>query len=646
MCGIVAIYARGARVDETSIAAGIRSLHHRGPDGEGRWLSGDSKVGLGHARLSIIDLDTGTQPIANEDGSVQIVVNGELYDHDRIRKQLVERGHSLRTASDSEIALHLYEDYGVGCLEHLRGEFAFVLWDSRKRMLLAARDRFGIKPLYYAEVGGTLYFGSEIKALFAAGVEPRWDHEQVCHTLLFQALADRSLFAGVQQVPAGHCLIATAGSTRIVRYWDFDYPTTDAIRTDVDEREWVEQLRARLLEAVRLRLRADVPVGAYLSGGIDSCAMLGMATHVLGRPITAFTISFEDERFDEAGVAEAMAKHAGAEFHCFRMDNALRADNFADAVRHNETVVAGNVVSKFMLSQRVRELGYKVVLTGEGSDEIFAGYAPFRYEKIADDESLDAAEKQALLERIGGERRVRAANAGAREALLAGPSFDSVRRRLGFVPAWLGDAGRAERIAPWLSGELRARVSGCDPLAAFLDTIDPAQLRGRPRLHQSMYLWSKSRLQNTMLRGLGDRSEMAHSIEGRLPMLDHEVVALAVQIPPALKVKGVVEKYVLREAVRPFVTPQVFERRKHPFVAPIALGEHYGAMLRDLLHGGGLDALPFFDSAKLRSAFDRVVRTPPKARPSWTREDWSARQLAPTAAALCVLQQTFGVRTA
>jgi asparagine synthase (glutamine-hydrolysing) len=338
---------------------------------------------MGHARLSIIDLETGNQPIANEDESVHIVVNGEFYDHDRIRRELRAAGHRLRTASDSEIALHLYEDLGASFLQLLRGEFAFALWDDSNQVLLAARDRFGIKPLFYAQVGDTIYVASEIKALFAAGVAARWDHAAVHRRLIMTNLCDETLFQGVRQVPPGHYLLADRSGIRLVRYWDFDYPRDDEPGLKLDFPAQVERVRELLFESVRLRLRADVPVGCYLSGGIDSCSVLGIASRLSAKPLAAFTISFEQENLDEAVVAREMAEQAGATFHCFRVNGDVRADYLVDAVVQNENLILTNGVAKYVLSKRVRDLGYKVVMTGEGSDEIFGGYHEFHVDKLA-----------------------------------------------------------------------------------------------------------------------------------------------------------------------------------------------------------------------------------------------------------------------
>jgi asparagine synthase (glutamine-hydrolysing) len=273
MCGIVAVFARSAPVSPTVVERATKSLYHRGPDGQRQWVSSDGKIALGHARLSIIDLTTGDQPIASEDERTRIVVNGEFYGYEAIRRQLEGRGHCLRTKSDSEIAIHLYEDFGLQFLHHLRGEFALVLWDETRRRLIAARDRFGIKPLFYAWHKDTLYFASEVKALFAAGIPARWDPENVFHAVTMSKHQSRSLYDGVSELPPGHFLLATEKHVQVNQYWDFNYPKAESSAPKRSDAEYAAEFRHELEEAVKIRLRADVPVGVYLSGGLDSCSV-------------------------------------------------------------------------------------------------------------------------------------------------------------------------------------------------------------------------------------------------------------------------------------------------------------------------------------------------------------------------------------
>jgi asparagine synthase (glutamine-hydrolysing) len=611
MCGIVAVYSPHDAIRDEDLQRATRRLTHRGPDGQRTWLAPDHRVGLGHARLSIIDLTTGDQPIAGEDERLQIVVNGEFYDFERVQGDLRQRGHRLRTRSDSEIALHLYEERGTGCLEQLRGEFAFVLWDGRENRLFAARDRFGIKPLYYAWRGEVLYLASEAKALFAAGIPARWDRASFYRTVHHQAPPqDRSLFEGVSQVPPGHYLIASAGQARLVRYWDFDYPAAGRAEPARSDAGYTEEFRRALDEAVRLRLRADVPVGCYLSGGLDSCAVLGLAAAHRADPIRAFTLSFDRPEYDETAIAREMAGRAHAEFHPIPISQADLADHFADAVVHAETLaINAHGVAKYLLSRAVRDAGFKVVLTGEGADEILAGYPHFRRDHLLYDDGAtgrDAGSVQTLLGQLVAHNPV------SRGLLLPdgeGASLAGLRAVLGFAPSWLETgATQAYKIRALFAPEFAAEFAGSDAYRELLEGLDvPGQLAGRAPLHQSLYLWSKAMLPNYVLSFLGDRMEMAHSIEGRLPFLDHHVVELARGLPVDQKIRGMTEKFVLREAARPVLTATVYARQKHPFTAPPAAlapdGRLY-QLLQDTLRGPILASLPFFDRSKVVALLD------------------------------------------
>ena len=488
-----------------------------GPDERQTWISADGRAGLGHARLSIIDLSSGTQPIANEDGSLQIVVNGEFYDFERIRAELESQGHRFRTRSDSEIALHLYEQHGLRFFEELRGEFAFVLWDARNRTLLAARDRFGIKPLLYAVRGETLYVASEAKAIQAAGVPLSWDEGSFFHCMQLQYTHfDRTLFDGIYQVRPGHFLLATDGHVQCHRYWDQDYPLADETpATAADPVELTEMFRARLDEAVRLRLRADVPVACFLSGGLDSAAVAGIAMQRLSRPLACFTVCFDDDDYDEFPIAEETAKFLGADFHPLRASRRDLLNALPDAIHHAEgLVVNGHLAAKFLLSRSVRDAGYKVVLTGEGSDEMLAGYPHFRADLWSHD--ADNPDSAGLLERLWDTNVVSAGLLLPQGDTLP---LDRLSTLLGFSPSFLQTkASLGLRNLSLLSRDFGERFAGRDPFDVLLLGIDHAgQLAGRHRLNQSAYLWLKIAFPNYLLRLLGDASEMAHSVEGRLP---------------------------------------------------------------------------------------------------------------------------------
>jgi asparagine synthase (glutamine-hydrolysing) len=641
MCGIAAFFSTGKAISAENLRRATNALHHRGPDSHGAWISTDRRVGLGHARLSIIDLTTGDQPIANENSRIHIVVNGEFYDFKRQRKELEGRGHRFRTRSDSEVALHLYEEFGTHCVQRLRGEFAFVLWDEANQKLLAARDRFGIKPLFYAHCDGILYLASEIKALFAAGVPARWDHENFYQHATGPVMPERTLFEGVHQVPPGHFLTATEGGVRIQRYWEFDFPTAAALRADRrDERAYIEEFSAVFEEAVRLRMHADVPVGCYLSGGLDSCAVLGFAARLSSTPIQAFTLTFDQAAYDEGEIAREMATRAGANFHPIPIKQADIADHFAEAIWHSETLFSnGHGVSKYLLSRAVRDAGYKVVYTGEGSDEIFGGYVHFRSDMLQHNtEGQDPAEIQRL------QQQLEKANAVSRGVLMPEGDFEgleSVERVLGFVPSCLKVfAAQGQRRRELFAADFKARFEGRDSTRLFLDNFDlPTLLGGRDPLNKSLFVWAKSFLPGYILNLLGDRMEMAHSIEGRVPFLDHHVVECVCRAPVSMKIRGMTEKYLLREAAKPVITDTVYRRQKHPFMSPpvtTAPTERFHQMLQDTLRGPGLASMPFYDRKKVVSLLDRLPAMSDAERVGWD-------PVLMSLLSACVIQQQFGL---
>jgi asparagine synthase (glutamine-hydrolysing) len=595
-------------VSESALARGTQSLHHRGPDGQRHWVSQDGRVGLGHARLSIIDLSTGDQPIASEDGRSQVIVNGEFYDYERIRKELQQAGHRLRTKSDSEIVLHLYQDVGPQCLHKLRGEFAFVLWDAQQRMLFAARDRFGIKPLFYAFHNETLYLASEVKALFAAGVPARWDAESVWNSIGNGGHQTRTLYEGVFQVPPGHYLLADEKELRIHRYWDFDYPQTDAPTRQRSDADYAAEFRHALDEAVRLRLRADVPVACYLSGGLDSCSVLGLAAKHHSDPVNAFTLTFDDAEYDEEQQAREMAARVGANFHPIPIRSEDLADNFVAAISQAEQLcINGHATAKFLLSRAVRNAGFKVVLTGEGSDEVLGGYAHFRRDMLLYDNGGQDPEAVArLLSDLNDTNPV------SRGLLLPHGKtmpLTVVQQQLGFVPSWMETfSSHTNRMRSMFSGDLLERFGSHEPFHGLFSDLDVRrQLTGRAPVHQALYLWAKTMLPGYILTLLGDRMEMAHSIEGRVPFLDHHLVEVIRSQPVTQKIRGMTEKFVLREAARDVITDTIYRRQKHPFLSPpsaLNRKDKLFALVQDRLRSASFAAIPFYDQKKVVKLLD------------------------------------------
>ncbi|MFL6448467.1 MAG: asparagine synthase (glutamine-hydrolyzing) [Bryobacteraceae bacterium] len=589
MCGILAACGREVTPSLEAIDRGLKVLRHRGPDATHTWQSPTREVVLGHTRLSIIDLSTGDQPLANEDDTLHVVVNGEFYGFEQIRKDLIRRGHRFRTGTDSEIILHLYEEHGVECLHQLRGEYAFVLWDERQQTLFAARDRFGIKPLFYSQTKDGLFFASEVKALHASGVNLAWDEEGFLQAFgLAGNLGGRTHFRDVRNIPPANYLVVKSGIVSIHQYWDFDYPEERSIQVRQDH-EHAEQFCAVLDEAVRLRMRADVPVGCYLSGGIDSCSVLALMARHAGSPVRAFSLAFEHSAYDESSIAREMAKRAGAEFTTIPVTQTSLAEDFSDAVWHGETFFANaHAVAKFSLSRAVRDAGYKVVLTGEGSDEILAGYPHFR---------VDLSRHSSEAERAALEQSLATSNAVSRGLLLADgdvPSSPVFLKRLGYVPALIETR---EAVFQKLRSILPVSFRSSEMHEALLSGLDVAgQMSGRHVVNQSLYLWNKTTLPGYILTILGDRMEMSHSVEGRVPFLDHCVVEFTRTLPVTQKIHGTTEKFVLREAMKPLLTETVYRRQKHPFLAPPALlnpDEPLHQMMQDTLRGPALDKIPF-----------------------------------------------------
>ena len=489
MCGIVAIFNNDRPVNSDALGRSIDALIPRGPDEQSSWVSPNGRTALGHARLNIIDLVTGTQPIAGEDGKLHIIHNGEFYDFERITRELENRGHKFRTRSDSEIALHLYQEMGPACLEHLRGEFAFVIWDEENETLFAARDRFGIKPLFYVQDADGLKLASEAKALFAAGVRAAWDQESVFQNLFFSFDQDRTLFRNVRQLSPGHYLIAQRGKVTVKRYWDVGYPKANAAHPHTSETECIETVRSMLDEAIRLRMRADVPVGCYLSGGVDSSSVLGMASRYAEGKFTAFTIAFDHPDFDESGPARRMAEHAGAEFRPIAVKGTDFADVFYDSVWKGEMIhYNAHGAARYHLSRAVRAEGYKTVIGGEGADELFAGY-DFSSQAVLASGSSAMAKYATMFARLfkpktETERRIAATS----------PWLARLSHILAFPPN-LTDyvAEKFDFLHTIIAPELTAKSPCRDPYREFFRQFDdPKTLLGREPAKQTLYLWMQS----------------------------------------------------------------------------------------------------------------------------------------------------------
>jgi len=561
MCGICGVvYSDPGRPVERGLLQRMAdSLRHRGPDGEGFHL--EPGVGLGFRRLSIIDLETGDQPIANEDGSVVIVGNGEIYNFEELREELSAAGHRFRTRSDIEVIVHLYEQHGPDCLARLRGMFGFALWDARRRRLLLARDRFGIKPLHYAETPEGLFFGSELKALLATGrVDRRLDVRALRELLTFSfVLAPRTLFDSVRQVLPGHYVLYERGALTEHQYWDLRFPDARASQPRQTTAAWAAELRAKLEESVRLHLRSDVPVGAWLSSGIDSSAVAALMSQATAQPVPTFTIGFENPRFDELHQNRILSDFPAYGLVDHRVVVTARDfERLRRAVWHAEDPQAvGLEIPRLVLSE-LSARHVKVVLSGEGSDEVFGGYRWFRTHKLAQPLTRLPLGIRSALARIPalGRRWPRAAR------ILAAPAEMGLARYREMMDT--ANFGFDERL---FSHELR------QALAEQADDGDALRLpEDFERWHsfsQLQYLETRVRLPNFITRLL-DSASMAHGLEVRVPFLDHELVEMCARIPPGLKMRGLQEKYILRRAMQDDLPPEIVWRRKRGLAAPFS----------------------------------------------------------------------------
>ena len=571
MCGIAGVFApRGLPPDaEERAKRMLASIRYRGPDEFGIYL--DEEVALGSARLSIVDLAGGQQPIANEDETLWIVFNGEIFNHVELRPELEARGHRFTTHSDTEVVLHLFEEMGPACLGKLNGQFALAIWNSATAELFLARDRMGERPLYYARHDGALFFGSEVKAILnGAPIAAEIDPESLRDVFTFWSLLPgRSMFRGIAELPPAHYMLLREGSTRIQRYWQasFGPAGTSATHGLLRGDDAVEELERLLSDSIRLRLRADVPVGVYLSGGLDSSMIASIVRNQNSNRLDGFSVAFTDANFDERAHQELMADYLGIAHHVIEISHQDIGEAFPDAIWHMEVPTLRTApVPMYLLSELVRANGLKVVLTGEGADEIFAGYDVFKEAKVR----AYWARQPASLRRPQLLRRLHPevfANANVGDSFLKaifGRDLEDVTA-LDYSHAirWRN----TRRIWRFLSDELTVG-RGAPPMDSLVSAL-PDGFAGWGVVERAQLLEMTVFLPGYLLSSQGDRVAMAHSVEGRYPFLDPRLVEFANALPARLKLKGLREKDILRRVARRFLPKQTLERRKQPYRAPI-----------------------------------------------------------------------------
>jgi asparagine synthase (glutamine-hydrolysing) len=576
MGGIVGIYnlAQSRPIDQALLGRMLGLIRHRGPDGFGIYL--DSRIGLGNARMGVADPGAESKLVANEDETVWIVSDGALFNSVELRSQLETQGHRFTTASDIEVIVHLYEQVGPRCVERLNGQFAFAIWDRRPESgggtLFMARDRVGICPLFYTVADGALIFGSEIKAILAhPAVNARIDLTSLAQVFtLWATLAPRTIFEGIVEVPPGHTLVAHDGQVAVERYWSLSFPEDgEGPGEGLSDDEYVKDLRELLADATRIRLRADVPVGAYLSGGLDSSTIAALIRKHTSDDLKTFSVAFTDPAFDERVHQERMVEFLSTDHRRLECADADVGRVFPDVIWHAEwPILRTSPAPMFLLSRLVQQNGIKVVLTGEGGDEFLGGYNIFKEAKLRRFWARDpeSTMRPLLLRRLYPYV----------QGLGDGGSFLEAFFRKGLTETGRPDYSHAIRwanTAPlrhFFSPEVRAALDGYDPVAEVVAGLErhPAFSRWTS-LAQAQYIEISIFMSEYLLSSQGDRMLMAHSVAGRFPFMDHRVIEFAACLPSRLKIRGLNEKYILKRAMQDMLPESVSARAKRPYRAPI-----------------------------------------------------------------------------
>jgi asparagine synthase (glutamine-hydrolysing) len=584
---------RGLRAADGDVLHGMLDLiHHRGPDDGGAFV--DGPIALGSRRLSIIDIAGGHQPMSNEDGSVVVVQNGEIYNYRELRADLVKRGHTVTTSSDTESIVHLYEDHAEGFVEELRGMFGIAIWDARRRRLVLARDRLGVKPLYYTVAGGRLVFGSEIKAILRhPDVDARPSDASLAAMLALKYVpAPATMFQDIYALPPGHRLICDEAGPRIERYWDVSFENT----LQVTEAEAAEQLEALLVDAVRSHLVSDVPFGAFLSGGLDSSTVVALMSQILDTPVQTFAVGFSGagESVSELPYARLVAERWGAEHHEVMISANDFMDRIEDVVWHLDQPIADEASLPNHMVSDLAAQHVKMVLSGEGGDELFAGYARYSFERLS---PIFGATPRALrslavagFDRLPGLRRPKI-------ALRALCEPDEARRMANWFPLF-----NEERLHALLRDRRESPAA-----AVFAEQL--ARAGHTDQVSRMLYVDTKLWLPDDLL-ARGDKTSMAVSLEARVPLLDHPLVEFAASLPTSLKLRGRDRKYLLRKVAAKWLPEEILTRKKQGFPTPISewfRGESR-AFLRSHLSPETVARRGIFDPAYVAGLLDEHER--------------------------------------
>jgi len=613
MCGISGVFSDHGLPEDAELRVGaMLAIRYRGPDQFGLLI--DDRVVLGSARLSIIDLGGGQQPICTQNQRFWIVYNGEIFNFIELRAELEQKGYRFTTHTDTEVLLALYQDEGPDCLNKLNGQFAVAIYDTLEKSLFLARDRLGVRPLFYTNRGGIFYFGSEIKCLLTGSGETG----EICpvalgHVFTFWGcLPGQAIFKGINELRPGHWLLWQQGNITIKRYWDCSFDTSEAeensVRSQKTTGELKEELHRLLIETTQIRLRADVPVVAYLSGGLDSSLIASIVRNHTSNKLRTFSIAFTDERYDERDFQMRMAHFLGTEHEVVEATHKDIGAVFPDVVWHTETPLLRKApVPMYLLSKRVHQCGYKVVLTGEGADEFFAGYDIFKEAKVRRFWARNPSSKwrYRLLEKLYPD------------------VFHQGQAAIGYLQAFFGNGleetesvdyshairwKNTRRLWRFMAKDVLAEA-GNQPASALITPFLPASYRRWDPLQQAQYLEITFFLSQYLLSSQGDRVAMANSVEGRFLFLDIRLIEWSNRLPVNLKMRGLEEKYLLRLVGKDRLPPEIWQRTKRPYRAPIHRSffhSHEPVYVRDMLSEESVKKAGLFNPLGVKQLVEKV----------------------------------------
>ncbi len=608
MCGIAGIFKKNnSQPNPILLNKMIHSIRHRGPDESGLYI--DDRVGLAHARLSIIDLTEGAQPIHNEDKSLWIIFNGEVFNYPELREELIKLGHKFYTKTDTEVILHLFEEDGIDCLKKLNGQFAFAIWDVQKQILFLARDRTGILTLFYSISNGSLIFASEIKALFAdQSLSRNIDHKALDQIFTYwTTLGDRTFFNGIFELPPAHFMIVTSESHKIVKYWNLEFPI-EGDYSALNKRDLTEKIEQTLFDAVKIRLRSDVPVGSYLSGGLDSSGITSIIKNNFNNKLNSFGIRFEDEDFDEGAFQHEMVEFLKIDHSELFIKNEDVGNSLESVLWHTEKpVLRTSPAPLFLLSSLVHNSGYKVVLTGEGADEIFGGYNIFKETKIRNFWSRYPESKMRplllckLYPYIFKDKRL----SNTLIEFFKSGIDDPGNPLFSHLVRW----NNTSRIKNFFSEDVKNTLQGYNSHIDLLNLL-PQEFQKWDYFAKAQYLEIIIFMSNYLLSSQGDRMAMANSVEIRLPFLDHRLIELMSKVNPEYKLNGLNEKFILKEVLKSRLPASIISRPKNPYRAPIKHGliNANSELVERYLSESELKKSGLFDKEKVKLFLKKMLK--------------------------------------